>query len=405
MKSYLLELKEGLIIALQAIRANKVRAALTTIGIVIGISSVVLMSTAIKGINNSFEKGISSLGADVLYIDKWAWFSNVDWWKMRSRKNITYEDFKKFKELAKMPLAVSPTLWTMQNIKYENETVENVFTIGTNQDYERTSNFTFESGRWFTEIESNGSRYVAVLGNEVAKNLSPRGNLVDRYIQIGGYNFKVVGVLDVQGSFIMGSFNPDKEAFIPIGTVIMHFASDVMRSVTINVRAPNNAMVEDTKIEAIGVMRKIRGLSFGQEDDFSVNQQEGLTQTYDKTVGVIQIAGFFITGLSLFVGAIGIMNIMFVSVKERTKEIGIRKAIGAKRRTIMRQFLYESVIICLLGGLIGLIVAIILSKNIKSIFTYIFFSTSSNNSVWYFINYRNICGISTGIYCCKIRSC
>ncbi len=140
-----------------------------------------------------------------------------------------------------------------------------------------------------------------------------------------------------------------------------HYVSDNFRSVTINVRAVNTGMLEETKEEAIGAMRKIRGLSISQANDFSVNQQEGLTQNYNSTVGVIQIAGLFITGLSLFVGAIGIMNIMFVSVKERTKEIGIRKAIGARKRTILAQFLLESSIICLLGGLIGLLLAVVLS--------------------------------------------
>jgi putative ABC transport system permease protein len=133
------------------------------------------------------------------------------------------------------------------------------------------------------------------------------------------------------------------------------------RTVTINVRAKDPSLVEETKIEAEGIMRKVRGLAYYEENDFSINQQEGLLDNYNKVVGVIQIAGLFITGLSLFVGAIGIMNIMFVSVKERTKEIGIRKAIGAKRRTIMAQFLLESSTICMLGGFVGLILAIILS--------------------------------------------
>jgi putative ABC transport system permease protein len=140
-----------------------------------------------------------------------------------------------------------------------------------------------------------------------------------------------------------------------------HFVNSNFRSVTIDVKAPSNQQVNEVKDEAIGVMRKVRGLRLGEADDFSVNQQEGLMQNYNQTVGVISVGGFFITGLSLFVGAIGIMNIMFVSVKERTREIGVRKAIGAKRRTILMQFLLESSAICLLGGLIGLINAVLLS--------------------------------------------
>ncbi len=361
MENLLFELKEGLLIAFRAIRANKARAVLTTLGIVIGVTSVVLMSTAIKGIDTSFQNGISSLGADVLYIDKWAWFSNEDWWKVRRRKNVTYVEYERFKEMAKLPVAVSPTLWSIETIKFKESSLENIFVTGTTTNYVKTSNFTFAQGRFFSEVEGSASRYTAVLGSEIAKKLFPRENALYKEIKVGGLNYKVVGILDEQGSFMLGNFNPDNQVYVPIGTIFKHFVSDNVRSVAINVRAANTGAVAETKEEAEGIMRKIRGLKLSEESDFSINQQEGLTSNYNQTVGVIQIAGFFITGLSLFVGAIGIMNIMFVSVKERTKEIGIRKAIGAKRRTIMMQFLLESSVICLMGGAIGLIIAVILS--------------------------------------------
>lgn len=367
MKYFLYEIKESLFIALRAIRANKVRSILTMLGIVIGVTSVVVMSTAIKGIDKAFQDGISSMGSDVLYIDKWAWFSNTDWWKIRARKNLTLEDYEKFRSIAKLPIAVAPTLWTNQNIKYEDESLSSIFCTGSTGEYIKTTNFTFAAGRFFTDVESNSSRYVAVLGSDIAKSLFPNSNPIDKTIKIGGIDFKVVGALDVQGSFIMGSFNPDKQIYIPIGTVLKHFQSSKQRSITINVRAANPAMVAETKEEAEAVMRQVRGVKFGEESNFSINQQEGIQKSFDSTVGVIQIAGLFITGLSLFVGAIGIMNIMFVSVKERTKEIGIRKAIGATRRSILGQFILESAVICLIGGLIGLGIAIILSKIVNNI--------------------------------------
>ncbi|MFO7526805.1 MAG: ABC transporter permease [Ignavibacteriaceae bacterium] len=361
MRAILFELKEGLAIALRAIRANKIRSALTMLGIIIGITVVVTMSTAIKGIDNSFQDGISALGSDVLYIDRWAWFTNVEWWRMRNRKNIELSDFEKFKQMAKLPIAVAPVLNTFQTVKFGEKRVEGINVNGSNADYVKTTNFTFDQGRFYSETESNASRHVAVIGSEIAKQLFPRGDALDKTIKIGIANFKVVGVLSEQGSFILGPWNPDNQVFIPIGAIYKNFIARSRGSVTINVRAPNPALIDDTKSEAIGVMRKIRGLSHYDEDDFSVNQQEGLTDSYNSIVGVIQIAGLFITGLSLFVGAIGIMNIMFVSVRERTKEIGLRKAIGAKRRTILAQFLLESSVICLVGGLIGLLAAILLS--------------------------------------------
>jgi putative ABC transport system permease protein len=368
MRYILFELKEGLLIAFRALRANKVRTSLTMLGIFIGITVVVLMSTAIKGIDNSFQNGISALGSDVLYIDKWAWFSNEDWWKLRNRRSIDMADYEKFKELARLPIAVAPVINSVQTVKYGERRVESVFLNGSSSDYVKTTNFTFNQGRFYNEIESKSARQVAVIGSEVANKLFPRGDALDKNIKVGGSNFKIVGVLAEQGSFILGHFNPDNQVFIPIGAIFKNFIAQHRGTVTINVRAPNPSMVEETKAEAEGVMRKVRGLKYDEENDFSINQQEALMENYNSVVGVIQIAGLFITGLSLFVGAIGIMNIMFVSVRERTKEIGIRKAIGAKKRTILTQFLLESSAICLLGGIAGLIAAILGSMALNQYF-------------------------------------
>lgn len=365
MNTFFFELKEGMLIALRAIRSNKVRAILTMLGIVIGITSVVTMTTAIRGIDNAFQNGISALGSDVLYISKWPWFSNVDFFKVRNRRKLDMSEFEKFKELARTPVAVAPVISSRQTVKFGDRRVDNVFLNGSNSDYVKTTNFTFDIGRFYSEIESRSSRNVVVVGSEIAKNLFPRGDAMDKTIKIGTENFKVIGVLAEQGSFMLGPFNPDNQVFIPIGTVFKYFMSKSRGDITFNVRAASPAMVEETKQEAIGIMRKVRGLSYDEEDDFAVNQQEALQQNYDSVVGVIQIAGLFITGLALFVGAIGIMNIMFVSVRERTKEIGLRKAIGAKSRTILGQFILESASICLMGGLVGLLFAVILSMIIN----------------------------------------
>ncbi len=359
---YFFEVREGLIISLKAIKANKVRSVLTTIGIIIGVWAVVTMSTAIKGIDIAFQTGVASLGSDNLYIDKWEWFNNdTPWWELRNRKNLDMEDYKRYSELAKLPLATAPTMWSRQTVKHEDKAVEFLNVQGTTHDYIRTTNLVFDQGRFFNELESNGGRNVVVLGSEVASKLFPLKNGMDNTVKIKGKKFKVVGVLEEQGSWVMGSWNPDNQIFVPIETIFKYFQRESFRSITFNVRAPNSQMVDAVKEEAIGIMRRVRGLSHDERNDFSINQQDGLLENIDQTIGVIQIAGIFITGLSLFVGAIGIMNIMFVSVKERTREIGIRKAIGAKKRTILGQFISESAIICLLGGLIGLIIAIITS--------------------------------------------
>jgi putative ABC transport system permease protein len=360
---YWFELKEGILFSLKAIKANKARSILTTLGIVIGIWSVTLMGTAIKGIDRAFEEGISSFGADNLYIDKWAWFHQEEFWKLRNRRNLTMDVYEKFKSLVKKPIAVAPTKWTSNKVQFKDHYIENSLVTGTTAEYLKTTNFEFLMGRFFSEIESQSAREVAVIGYDVYNNLLRNYNPLDEYIEIDRVKFKIVGVLKKQGGTMMGEFNPDKQVYFPIGASFKHFVEG-WSGITIVVRAPGTSRINETVEEAEEMMRRARGLKYYQENDFSINRQEGLTNQYDKTVGVIKIAGLIITGLSLLVGAIGIMNIMFVSVKERTREIGIRKAIGAKRRTILSQFLAEAAFLCLMGGLIGLILAILSSMAI-----------------------------------------
>jgi putative ABC transport system permease protein len=392
LRHYLFEWKEGLLIALAAIRANKARSILTTLGIVIGICSVALMATAINGIDKAFVNGISSLGADNLYIDKYAWFTDEDFFLMRNRKNIDMDDFERFQKLAKLPLAVAPTILTVHKVLHGNNYVEGTLMTGTTDGYVRTTNFNFSHGRFFTPLESNGARNVAVLGSEVAAHLFEKQDPLGKEVKIDGIPFRVVGVLEKQGSNLLGNFNPDNQVYITIGAVFKYFKRN-RDTVTIVVRARNTEMINATKEEAIGLMRRVRGLMYDEKNDFAINQQEGLTENYNRVVGVIKLVGLFITGLSLLVGAIGIMNIMFVSVKERTREIGIRKAIGAKKRTIMGQFLTEAAAICLIGGLVGLLLAVLLSMVINK-----FLPTSVQiNTVVLAISISLLTGIVSGL--------
>ncbi len=362
MSRFLFELKEGVVISLKAIFANKARSVLTTLGIIIGIWAVITMSTAIKGIDIAFQDGVASLGSDNIYIDKWEWFNNdIPWWELRNRRNIDMDDFRAYKDAAQLPVAVAPSMWTSQTVKQRDRTVEFINIQGTTHDYIETTNLSFAEGRFFNELESNGGRGVIVLGWDISENLFPNGGALGSEVKIKGHKLKVVGVLEEQGSWVMGNWNPDNQVYIPIEFMFKYLQRESFRSITINVRAANSIAVENVREEAIGLMRRVRGLTYDERNDFSINQQEGLLNEINQTVGVIQIAGYFITGLSLFVGAIGIMNIMFVSVKERTREIGIRKAIGAKRRAILGQFLSEAATICLMGGMIGLGIAIVTS--------------------------------------------
>jgi putative ABC transport system permease protein len=324
------------------------------LGIIIGIVSVTLMGTAIEGLNRAFNKSISAIGADVLYVQKFPWFMGDEYWSYRNRRNIKVNYAEAIKEQATLVSAVSPEVSSPRDVEYGDKSVKSVWVIGTDDDYIKTSGAYPSIGRFITSVESDGARPVCVIGSEVAEKLFGKEDPIGKAVRIGGHSFRVIGVLEKQGSFL-GLFSLDNQAIIPLERFTKVFGSK--RWVTIRVKALDITKIEDTKEEVRGIMRKIRKLSPGQEDDFAINQQEMFTQTFNGIAIVIAAIGLFITGLSLFVGGIGIMNIMFVSVTERTKEIGIKKAIGAKNRVILLEFLIESASLCLIGGLIGLALA------------------------------------------------
>ena len=348
------ELKEGLAISFQAIRANKMRSVLTTLGIVIGIVSVTLMGTAIEGLSRGFNDSISKIGADVLYVQKWPWFGGSDWWKYRNRKDVKYAQYKAVERQATMIKAATPAAWTVAPVKFRGKSSDGVVTIGANEQYLETSGILMDVGRFFSPAEAEGGRPVCVIGYDVATNLFPNETPIGKSIKIGSATFRIVGVVEKQGSFL-GLESLDNRIVVPILAFFHRFGSN--RGIQISVKAADIKRLDDTKEELRGILRKARHVPPKAEDDFAINQQEMFIQTFNAIGGVVAGIGLFITALSLFVGAIGIMNIMFVSVTERTKEIGIRKAIGAKRSTILLQFLVESASLSLIGGLIGIIVS------------------------------------------------
>ncbi len=355
---FLTELKEGLLISFNAIKANKMRSVLTTLGIVIGIVSVTLMGTAIEGLNRAFLRSISAIGVDVLYVQKFPWLTGNDWWMYRNRKDIKIRDAKAIERQATLAAAVAPAVGGLATIRYKNNTSENVWTMGTDERYMQTSGSTIANGRWLTSAEAEGARPVCVIGSEIAENLFPNTDPVGNRLKINGKTFYIVGVFDKMGSFL-GLFSLDNRVVIPLDQFFRIFGTQ--RSLQINVKVKDLSIVDDAKEELRGILRKARKVPPSSPDDFAINQQEAFTKTFDQIGVVVAAIGLFITGLSLFVGGIGIMNIMFVSVTERTKEIGVRKALGARRRTILLQFLLEASALCCIGGLIGIIISIPLS--------------------------------------------
>ena len=350
--NFLTELKEGLWISWDAIRAHKLRSTLTTLGIIIGVVTVTLMGTVIQGVNSAFLNSISFLGADTLYVSRnsWAEDSEEAWTRAQRRPRITMDQARTVTEQMTTARAVAPTAETMLPVSHKDRKSDAVHVVGTSEQFLLTAGFTVSEGRFLTAEECQGARPVCVIGQKVATNLFENEPVIGNRLRAGGQTFEVVGVLEPQGG-LFGALL-DNQIFVPLRQFVSAFRP--WPNVEIQVKAASLETLEATREELHGVVRRVRRLPPGVPDDFAINTQESILNVWNRVAGSIAAVGMFVTGLSLFVGGIGIMNIMFVSVAERTKEIGIRKAIGAKRRTILIQFLAEAASICLLGGLIAL---------------------------------------------------
>jgi putative ABC transport system permease protein len=351
------EIKEGTRISWEAIRGNLLRSVLTTLGIVIGIVTVTLMATAMEGLNGAFRDAISFLGTDVLYVDTREWFIDSDkkWETVAKRQKITLTQVRAVERSLNLAKGVAPTVMhNIDAVRYKNRTSSGVLLVGTNEQFLVTGGIVLSAGRFMTKTEAYANRDVCIVGAEVAEKLFLNEPPLGRKVRVGNESLEVIGTIEKRGS-VLGGMSLDNQVIIPIGKMVTGFRWDP--TCTIQVKVGDPTQIPAAREELRGLLRKIRRVPPGQDDDFAINQQEQLLGQFKKVSGVIATSGFFITGLSLFVGGIGIMNIMFVSVAERTHEIGIRKAIGAKRRTILLQFLIEAASICLIGGLIALIIA------------------------------------------------
>jgi len=348
---------ESLKIALAAIKANKSRGVLTTLGIVIGILAVVTTMTAANGLGNNFRESISALGSDVLYVSRRPWIMTGNFFQFRNRKNLGLKEAQKLEESLKNAVAINPTTNTNKNIKYKSTTLESITIIGTTDKHMMVTASVPDQGRFLTAFDVQFKKQVCVIGAEIKERLFEDIDPINKKIKLGRFKYRVVGVMEKQGSAgFFGGPNFDRQVFVPITSFMKSYGGN-NRDFNIAVKAPPNISLANFEYEVVGEMRKIRKLKPTQEDDFSINQMNQLVGAYNNVMGVIVLIGIVITGISLFVGGIGVMNIMFVSVTERTREIGIRKAIGAKRRSILTQFLFESSTICLIGGFIGLVLA------------------------------------------------
>ena len=355
-----MEFLEVIKVAFTSLKTNRLRSALTILGIVVGIFSIIAISTIVEVLQKSIEEGVSMLGQNTFQIQKFPAFQTggpAERAKYRNRPDITLEEYYKLKAKLTQAKYVGAEQWTFgKQIKANGrETNPNVQVAGTTPEAFPNNKWVVDEGRAFNDRDVQRYENFTVLGSDVAKNLFPNFSALGQYITVDGRKLKVIGVLESQGA----SFGQSQDNFVimPITTFQNNYGKR-SRSINITVMAPNKESYDDVIQSAEGYMRTIRNLKGSEEDNFDFFSNESLmTQINQITLGA-KIGSIIVAAIALLAAGVGIMNIMLVSVTERTREIGIRKAIGAKRKNILIQFIIESITLCLAGGAVGIILGI-----------------------------------------------
>ncbi|MDX9791118.1 MAG: ABC transporter permease [Candidatus Kapaibacterium sp.] len=359
------EIGENIMLAMDSMRSNKVRSILASLGVLIGISTVILMGWVLSGLQSAMDDTFKIIGVDMIYIDKWDWAGGKNWKEIRNRKNISLEQIEDFQNLIQSAEIVFPSArdWG-GSIKYGSNNYNGISILGTTFHHGLTPAGETSIGRHFTKFEEDTKANVVVIGSKVAETIFPNGDAIGKTIKIQGHHFTIIGVIKKQGTSFLDFI--DNQAFMPIGSFIKVFGK-INRSISIGVKAGSEERLDEVRAESRGIMRTIRNLQPYEEDDFSINE----TKAFEEQTAIIKLyvwgVGIGMTVLSFLVGIIGIMNIMFVSVAERTKEIGIRKAIGAKKRSILFQVISEASSLCLMGAFISLIFCSIIAFAVATI--------------------------------------
>ena len=343
-------------LAFGALGSNKTRASLTLLAIVVGVFAVISASTAVRVIDNYFQNTMTLLGSEVINVTtRPAVLVGTDQ-SWRQRDPITFRQFERFQEMAELSRAISPSV-TFRNTRIyfeEKSTEPNVQVMGGNEHSTRNNAYSIEEGRDLTRDDVVDARSFIVLGADVKDDLFGERNALGQRVRIDGQFYTVIGVLEAKGSAFGQSL--DNLVLIPYTRLIGVYGRE--RNITLQIRAPSVMMINETVDEATGLLRTIRQVPPGTENDFDIETNESLRGLFDDFTGILYLFGFVVGGIALLGAGIGVMNIMLVSVTERTREIGIRKAVGANRKAIIIQFLMEAIIVCQLGGLIGMALGI-----------------------------------------------
>jgi putative ABC transport system permease protein len=352
--------RESFLFAFEALRVNKLRTFLSLLGITIGIFAIISVFTVTDALERKIRTDVESLGNNVIYVQKWPWVpeggeGEYPWWKYLNRPLPGY---KEMTDLLHRTNSVEAGAYVAtigrQLLKYKNSSAENATILCVSQDYDRIKSFELMEGRYFTENESNSGRPICLLGANVKAALFPNSNAVGEEISVRGRKLTVIGVFRKEGASMV-DISSDDNVVIPVNFArnLVNLRSDRIDPY-IMIKAKEGIPVAEMRDELKGAMRSLRKLSPKEEDDFALNEISLLSSSLNSLFSVLGVAGWIIGGFSILVGGFGIANIMFVSVKERTSIIGIQKSLGSKNYFILLQFLVESIILCVIGGIIGL---------------------------------------------------
>lgn len=364
---YLRLLKESFSFAMNALLANKLRTLLSLLGVTIGIFSIIAVLAAVDSLDRKISKDLSSLDKNTIYLMKFSFGpSEIPQWKREQFPNVKYDEYVYMKGAMTDTEQMAYQIFTKrESIKHESKTVSDVNIVPVSQEFIDIQGLEFEKGRFYNESEANSGAAVIVLGNEIATSLFEGSDPIGKTVRLYGKRFNVIGVLKKKGSGIFDE--DDTSAFIPVNFVRQLYGDNNDGLTNVIILKPEKGVdMEAYKGEIIQKLRAFRGLKAGEIDNFFINVFSGFTDFIDGIIGQMNVVGWIISGFSLLVGGFGIANIMFVSVKERTNLIGIQKSLGAKNRFILFQFLFEAIILSLIGGLIGLffvwIIALVLTN-------------------------------------------
>lgn len=368
--------------AFQALRANKLRTVLSLLGIMIGIYSIIVVKSAVDSFQDSIMNGFSELGSDVIYIDKFPWTEEGDnnWWKYMKRPEPSLDDYEAINRKSKKAIAASFTAFMGgKTIKYKSSSVENAFIMGVSPEYEKIQSLAIEEGRYFSPLEEANAREVVILGSAVANALFENQQAVGKEVKLMGKKYLIVGVLKAEGESMFNIIDFDEAIILSLNNLRRLVPiEDSNLGIMLQVKGKSGYSLQEVKDEMAGILRSVRKLRPREDNNFALNEITMLNQMLEGIFGVVNKAGLFIGIFSLIVGMVSVANIMFVSVKERTSLIGVKKALGAKRSIILLEFLIEAIILCLIGGFIGIILVFITLKVISAVAPLTLFLSTGN---------------------------